>query len=800
MARVRASPSYVDEAEVLVGTTERIAELEAACAELRARNRLLEAVIESSPVVIYAKDLDGRYLMASRRYEELMHVERAGLVGKTDHDLFTKERADAFRGADQRVQEIGAPLEVEELAPHEDGLHTYLSVKSPLFDEQGRAYAVCGVSTDISRHKRMEQQLLRERRLFTGGPCVVFRWVAADAWPVEYVSPNVKALFGHTAEELMSGRVPYASVVHPDDLARVADEVKAHAEAGATTFEQEYRIVRPSGEVRWLYDFTVVARDHTGTITHFEGYVLDATERKNAERALRESERLYRSLVTAMAEGVSVQTAGGDAVAINPAAEEMTRWATSCSSPLAVHEDGSPFPRDQHPWMVTLRTGEPQVNVVMGNQCEDGTRRWLSINSQPLLRPDERTPYAVVTTFHDITERKRAEAALHRSEEQLRQAQKMEAIGNLAGGIAHDFNNLLSIILSYSSLLAKHMTPSDPRRAELHEIEAAGVRAAELTQQLLAFGRKQILQPRIVNLSDIVTGMQPMLRRLIGEDIELTALTDPALGTVKADAGQIEQILMNLAVNSRDAMPTGGKLTIETANVELDATYAAEHVGMTAGAHVMLAVSDTGVGMDRATQSRMFEPFFTTKEQGKGTGLGLATVFGIVQQSGGTVWVYSEPGKGTTFKVYFPRTDALQADAREPLAMTDGPTSCSGTETVLLVEDDERVRALARIILERHGYHVLEAQSGGDALLICEQHGAAIHLLLTDVIMPRMSGSQLAERLHPLRPNMKVLFMSGYTDNSIVHHGVLDSGVAFLQKPITPETLTHKIREVLDGG
>jgi len=391
--------------------------------------------------------------------------------------------------------------------------------------------------------------------------------------------------------------------------------------------------------------------------------------------------------------------------------------------------------------------------------------------------------------------RARAEKALRQSEEQLRQAQKMEAVGRLAGGVAHDFNNLLSVILTYVEMGAAALSPGDPLRDDLMEAHKAAKRAAELTRQLLLFSRQQPTETVVVDLHAVLKGLDKMIRRIVGEDVDLVLVPPPASGRVKVDPTNIEQVIMNLVVNARDAMPTGGKLTIETSNVVVDQEFADRHVLAKPGSYVMLAVSDTGIGMTAEVQARIFEPFFTTKELGKGTGLGLSTVFGIVRQSEGMIWVYSEPGVGTTFKIYLPRVDAQAAELRTAPA----PATLQGTETILLVEDEEQVRTVAFNILSRYGYQVLSAPRAADALVLSNGHDGKIHLLLTDVVMPHMSGPELARRLRALRPEMKVICMSGYTDDSVVRHGVTDAGVAYLQKPITPQLLAHKVRAVLDG-
>lgn len=390
--------------------------------------------------------------------------------------------------------------------------------------------------------------------------------------------------------------------------------------------------------------------------------------------------------------------------------------------------------------------------------------------------------------YRDISDRKKLE-------EQFHQAQKMEAVGKLAGGVAHDFNNLLTVISGYSEMVIRCLAPDDPNRGFVEEIHKAGERAAHLTRQLLAFSRKGLVERSVLNLNVLVTDTEKMLRRLIGEDITLTTKLAPALAKVKADTGQIEQVIINLAVNARDAMPQCGKLIIETQNVELDGEYAKLHPEVKPGRYVMMSVSDTGSGMSPATKTHIFEPFFTTKPPGKGTGLGLATVYGIVKQSGGHVAVDSELGHGTTFKIYLPSVEE-KVSASKPL--NGAKVVPHGNETILLVEDEDAVRGIIKMALQNLDYTVLEARSGEEAVRIVERHTEPIHLLITDVVMPEMGGRQVAERLKACKEGIKVLFLSGYTDDSVVRHGILQEEVAFLQKPFTPVALAKKVREVLD--
>ena len=512
-------------------------------------------------------------------------------------------------------------------------------------------------------------------------------------------------------------------------------------------------------------------------------------ERRRAEAALREAEAGYSTLVEQAPVGIYRSNPAGRFLSANRALARILGYDSPAELlGLDMTRDVYADPAERQRLLDRDSYTEREYDEVEATwKRKDGRRLTVQLSVRAVRDGSGGVEY-YETFVRDVTEQRRLEG-------QLLQAQKMEAVGRLAGGVAHDFNNLLTVILSYSDLLLEDLPPEIPDRADVAEIRKAAVAASSLTRQLLAFSRQQVLEPRVLDVNTVVASTEKLLTRLLGEDVSLTTTLAAALGAVKVDPGQLEQIIMNLAVNARDAMPRGGRLSIETANVEMDESYVHGHPLARPGHYVMLAVSDTGTGMDAATQARIFEPFFTTKEAGKGTGLGLATVYGIVRQSSGFIWVYSEPGHGTSFKIYLPRVDEPVSPAGAP-----APQVVGGSETVLVVEDVAAVRAVTRQMLERQGYCVLEAANGATALSLARQHHSAIHLLVTDVVMPEVSGRELADQLVQLRPDMKVLFMSGYTDDAVVRHGILQEGIAYLQKPFTPDTLARKVRAVLDGS
>ncbi len=573
--------------------------------------------------------------------------------------------------------------------------------------------------------------------------------------------------------------------VHPDDVDRVEAQWRESLTTGRTS-EAEYRVRRHDGQWRQIASRMVAVRDAAGRVEEWVGVVDDVTDLRRAEEELRRSERRYRSLVTASSQIVWVVPAGGT-LAVVHGAEKF--FGANDRLPLSDWLDTvHPEDRDRvwHVWD-TNRVAGRGFQVEYRLRRPDG--RWRQVLSRAVPIPDEDGRIGEwIGVLTDVTEERRLA-------EQVRQAQKMEAIGRLAGGVAHDFNNLLTVINGYSELVLSALVPGDTNRTAVGTIRDAGERAAGLTRQLLSFSRKQVLEPRVLDLNEVVSHADRLLRRLIGEDVGLTAALDPNVPRVKVDPSQIEQVILNLAVNARDAMPTGGRLTIETGTVVVGEDAAVDDPDVRPGCYARLAVTDTGHGMSDEVKAQLFEPFFTTKEAGKGTGLGLAVVHGVVKQSGGHIGVYSEVGVGTTFRILLPAVDAVPArlSARVPVVPE------RGVETVLLVEDEEAVRRMAQIALEAHGYTVLTARHGREAVQVSEQHRGPLHLLLTDVVMPEMGGRELAQHLRSRGGGVRVLYMSGYTDDAVVRHGILEATDAFLHKPFTPLSLARKVRDVLDA-
>jgi two-component system, cell cycle sensor histidine kinase and response regulator CckA len=601
-----------------------------------------------------------------------------------------------------------------------------------------------------------------------------------------YVNPKLAEVFGYTVPEVLAMK-NWIELISAEDRAMAAEQVRRRFSGEVTSAHYVYRGRRKDGAIldAEVLGNTTMLNGRLAVV----GTLLDISERRLRSEQLRAEEERFRSafdlsgvpmvLTDLEHRFVRANTAFANLFGYSP--EEILKL----TMPAITHPDDltESFSRRQG-----LLSGEVSFFQMEKRYLHKDGRLIWGLTNVSLIRDAQGLPKQYVGQVQDITERKRAE-------EQLRQAQKMEAVGQLAGGIAHDFNNLLTIICGYGELLLQQMSPSNPVRAGLEQIYKAGERATMLTRQLLAFSRREVIEPKLLDVNHIITDAERMLRRILGEDISLSTALSANLPRIKADLGQIEQVLLNLCVNARDAMPRGGRLTIETALKELDEEYAQAHVGVRAGRYVMIAVSDTGCGMNEATKARIFEPFFTTKGVGKGTGLGLSTVFGIVKQAGGHIWVYSEVNRGTTFKVYFPAIDFSTESGR---AATPAPMVRGGTETVLLLEDDAAVRVFAGAALRAKGYTVLEAAGASDAIRLAQGHPGAIDLLVTDVVMPEMGGREAAERMKALRPSLKVLYVSGYTDDAVIRHGVLAAEMAFLQKPFAASALTGKVREVLD--
>ena len=659
-----------------------------------------------------------------------------------------------------------------------DGRTVWLKDLVRVIAEGGRPKELVGVMMDVTARKEAEQALHESE--------VRFREIAEKIrevfWVTDpaktrmlYVSPAYEEIWGRTCASLYESPMSFVEAIHPDDregvLARMASQTSGE-------YDEVYRILRPDGSLRWIHDRAFPVHGPGGELVRVVGSAQDITELKQTEQALRESEGRYRSLFESAPDGILVADSEGTYVDVNPTGLGMLGY--SRDELIGMKSADILAPKE----FSRVDSALTEINQGVEHRHEWQFRRKdgsvFDADVQATVMADGR----ILALVRDTSERKRME-------EQLRQSQKMEAVGRLAGGVAHDFNNELGVILGYTELLMRHA--GEAQRGKLDQILKATQRATGLTRQLLAFSRKQIVDPKVLDLNALLSDLKKMLGRLIGEDVDLAIAPGADLGQVKADPGQLEQVVMDLCLNARDAMPDGGRLRIETANAELDAGHAAHHEPIAPGRYVMLAVSDTGGGIEEEILPKIFEPFFTTKGPGKGTGLGLATVYGIVKQAGGHVWVHSELGQGTTFKIYLPRIDgpAVAPDVEET------PMPAKGWETVLLVEDEGSLRAIAREILEEHGYRVIEAAGAREAIAMASRHPEPIHLLATDVVMPGMNGRALFESLVTARPELRVLYMSGYTDDVIAHRGVFESGNLLLAKPFTALALLRRVRAAL---
>jgi len=767
---------------IFTGIVRDISDREKAEALLRQSEEKYAKMVHSSPDAITLRSLpDRRYLEVNEGFTRLTGYSAEEVLGKTPGELNLWVEPEPHRTTLERVEAEGQVSGEEFQFRTKSGEIRYGQVSAVRVEMNGRQ-CMLSVTHDITDRKRAEAELSQLASIVESSDDAI----VGKTLDGKIVSWNAGAerIYGYAAREVVGHPV---SILVPseqrDEIPQILERLKKDERI------QHYETVRVrKGGQRINVSVTISpVKDAEGTIIGASAIARDVTDRKRVEEKLMESESQFRSLVHDAPHGIYRVTLHGRLLQVNPALVKMLGYESEeelmrCNVEKDIYRD----PEARQRLVGDYWQKQDFREVEAEWRRKDGKTIVVKMTGHPVLEKDHSLAYFEVFA-EDITERRSLER-------QLLQSQKMEAIGRLAGGIAHDFNNLLGVILGHSDILDQQVGTSDRLRKSVEATRHAAERAAALTMQLLAFSRKQVIEPTVIDLNASVMEIEKMLHRVIGEDIELAIRLEPGLGRIKADPGQLSQVLMNLAVNSRDAMPNGGKLVIETANADLDDTYGRQHLGAKSGPHVMLAVSDTGMGMDSETLSHIFEPFFTTKETGKGTGLGLSMVYGIIKQSNGYIMAYSEPGRGTTFKIYFPRTE----EGVSPVQKTEGEIA-TGTETVLVVEDEPALRELTCVLLEDAGYTVLESSGVEDAMEAAKDMQRKIDLLLTDIVMPRLDGRELASQMVSLRPNLRVLFMSGYTDDVIIHRGVLAQGTLLVQKPFTKRTLLRKVRETLDS-